>query len=60
MPPEALIISSEGVIMDPTVMQFAATLQRARGKAGKAKSHVYSEDRGRYVKYTFPKGARPS
>ena len=56
--PEEFIINSEGVIMDPKVLQLAATLQRMRGKAGRAKSHVYSEDRGRYVKYIFPKGKK--
>lgn len=53
--PEAFVISSEGVIMDPSVLQFAATLQRVRGKAGRAKTHVYSEDHGRYVKVIIPK-----
>lgn len=41
--------------MDEKLLVFAQQAQRRRGKAGRAKNIISSEDRGRYVKPMLPK-----
>ena len=41
--------------MDEKLLFFAQQAQRRRGKAGRAKNVIFSEDRGWYIKPMLPK-----
>ncbi|CAL5427971.1 unnamed protein product [Camellia sinensis] len=44
--PEEFIFNAEGGLVDEKLLFFAQQAQRCRGKAGRAKNVIFSEDRG--------------
>jgi len=54
--PKEFLFSPEGVVIDPALLLKVKLGQRSKGRGGKTKSLIYSENRGRYVKSMIPRG----